>query len=275
MGVNINIGGTYELSITSTTATFGTNITTTGITTTGTLDTTILNTSGAITFTGNGATITGGGDNNVFLGNIPTGDDTYPHTFNVGVGVGTLNLLSGSTITTEGHKNTAIGYNAGNSITTGTNNTCIGYDADSSSGTIQNEFTLGNGSVTTLRCADQTIASLSDGRDKKNIVDSTYGLDFVNSLRPVQFTWDKRVLVDGDENFSKNGKDEIGFIAQDFQSAMPNNENDILDLVYESNPDRLEARYGKLIPILTKAIQDLSGIVKELNEKIKKLESPP
>lgn len=56
---------------------------------------------------------------------------------------------------------------------------------------------------------------------------------------------------------------------------MPNNENDVLDLVYESNPDRLEARYGKLIPILTKAIQDLSGIVKGLNEKIKKLESTP
>ena len=271
-GVNININGTDELSITSTNANFGTNITTSGITATGTLNTSILNTSGAVTITGNGATITGGGDNNVFLGNIPTGLGSA--TNNVGVGVGSLNGITG-TDNTVGIQNTAIGYNAGNSITTGTNNTCIGYESDTSSAIIQNEFTLGNGSVTTLRCADQTIASLSDGRDKKNIVDSTYGLDFVNSLRPVQFTWDKRVLVDGDETFSKNGRDEIGFIAQEFQSVMPNNENDVLDLVYESNPDRLEARYGKLIPILTKAIQDLSGIVKELNEKIKKLESTP
>ena len=261
-GINLNINNDNKVNITTTTTTFGTNITTSGITATGTLNTAILNTSGAVTFTGNGASITGGTGLNIFLGNIPTGLGSA--TNNVGVGVGTLNGITGND-NTVGIQNTAIGYNSGNSITTGTNNTCIGYNADTSSETVQNEFTLGN-SVTTLRCGAQTIASLSDGRDKTNIVDSTYGLDFVNSLRPVQFTWDKRVLVDGDESFSKNGKDEIGFIAQDFQKAMSNNENDILDLVYESNPDRLEARYGKLIPILTKAIQ-------ELNQKIKILEN--
>jgi len=228
-----------------------------------------LNTSGAVTFKGNGASITGGMGLNIFLGNIPPSLGSA--TKNLGVGIGSLNDITG-TGNTAGTQNTAIGYNSGNRITTGTNNTCIGYEANTSSKIIENEFTLGNSDVSTLRCADQTIASLSDGRDKTNIVDSTYGLDFVNSLRPVQFTWNKRVLVDGDESFSKNGKDEIGFIAQEFQSVMPNNENDILELVYESNPDRLEARYGKLIPILTKAIQDLSGIVNELNEKIKKLE---
>jgi len=271
-GINLNINNDNKVNITTTTTTFGTNITTSGITATGTLNTAILNTSGEVTFTGNGASITGGTGLNIFLGNIPTGLGSA--TNNVGLGVGSLNGITG-TDNTVGIQNTAIGYNSGNSITTGTNNTCIGYEADTTSSTIQNEFTLGNGSITTLRCANQTIASLSDGRDKTNIVDSTYGLDFINTLRPIQFTWNKRVLVNGDETFSKNGKDELGFIAQDFQKVMPNNENDILDLVHDSNPDRLEARYGKLIPILTKAIQDLSGIVKELNEKIKKLESSP
>ena len=31
-----------------------------------------------------------------------------------------------------------------------------------------------------------------------------------------------------------------------------------LDLVYESNPEKLEAKQGKLIPVLVKAIQELS-----------------
>jgi hypothetical protein len=41
-------------------------------------------------------------------------------------------------------------------------------------------------------------------------------------------------------------------------------ENDIIDLVYESNPDRLEAKYGNLIPILVKAIQELAAEVEQL-----------
>ena len=222
---------------------------------------------GTLTINSSGATISDS-NNNVFLGTIPDGNDNtnYSHTHNVGIGKGALTNLTGSSTTEHGDKNTCIGYNAGDLITNGYNNTCIGYEADASSNTVFNEFTLGNSNVQTLRCADQTIASLSDGRDKKNIIDSSYGLEFVNKLRPVQFTWDKRVLVDEDKTFSKNGKTELGFIAQEFQKAMPNNDNDILDLVYESNPDRLEARYSKLIPILTKAIQDLS-------EKVIKLES--
>jgi hypothetical protein len=41
-----------------------------------------------------------------------------------------------------------------------------------------------------------------------------------------------------------------------------------LDLVYESNPERLEAKYGNLIPVLTKAIQELSAKVAELEAKV-------
>ena len=48
---------------------------------------------------------------------------------------------------------------------------------------------------------------------------------------------------------------------------MPNNDNDILDLVYEINENRLEAKYNKLIPIMAKAIQELSEEIKELKKK--------
>jgi phospho-2-dehydro-3-deoxyheptonate aldolase len=101
-----------------------------------------------------------------------------------------------------------------------------------------------------------------------DIIDSNYGLSFINSLRPVQYTWDKRVLTKNDAKFNNNGKKRLGFIAQELKDAMDNNDNEIIDLIYESNPDRLEVKYGNLIPILTKAIQDLSNKVEKLEKYI-------
>jgi len=46
--------------------------------------------------------------------------------------------------------------------------------------------------------------------------------------------------------------------------AATDGDNDVLDLVYESNPDRLEAKAGNLIPILVKAIQELAAEVELL-----------
>jgi len=47
--------------------------------------------------------------------------------------------------------NTAVGYSAGNSVTTGSNLTLLGYDAEPSSATATNEITLGDANVDTLR----------------------------------------------------------------------------------------------------------------------------
>ena len=207
---------------------------------------------------------------------------------NLAVGISSLSSLSfgkrntvigfqsGDAITT-GNNNTLLGTGSGSSgtydLTTGDNNTIIGYNAAASAANVNNEITLGNSSVDALRCADTTITSVSDQRDKTNIVDSTYGLSFVESIRPVQFTWNRRNLVEGDTNNSHNGKTRVGFIAQELQSAMPNNDNEILDLVYESNPDRLEAKYGNLIPVLTKAIQELKQANDVLTARVAALES--
>ena len=161
----------------------------------------------------------------------------------------------------------------GVALTTGSNNTVLGYDARTSVATVSNEITLGNSSVTSLRCADTTIASLSDSRDKTNVVDSPYGLDFIDSLRPVQFTWQRRVLEPSDENHPKNGTTRVGFLAQDLQTAMPSNENDVLDLVYDVNPERIEAKYGNLIPVLTQAIKDLKAQNDALTARVAALEN--
>ena len=94
---------------------------------------------------------------------------------------------------TTGYNNTFVGAETGNSATiTGNNLTCLGYNSDPSSGSATNEITLGDSNITTLRCADTTIASLSDRRDKTDIKDSKFGLDFINKLRPAEFIWKRR-----------------------------------------------------------------------------------
>jgi hypothetical protein len=67
----------------------------------------------------------------------------------------------------------------------------------------------------------------------------------------------------------------VGFIAQELQSAMESvgeNTNDILDLVFDDNPDRLEAKQGNMLPIAIKAIQELSAKVDALTKRVEALE---
>lgn len=177
---------------------------------------------------------------------------------NVGVGNG-----AGASIT-SGSSNTLLGNATGFNITTGSNNTCIGDEAAPATATTSNSITLGNGNIAVLRCNVTSITSLSDSRDKKEIVELSAGLDFVKKLKPVEFVWDER-----DENGKHNIKD-FGFIAQDLKKSQEDAKlADTLKLVYEENPEKLEASYGKLIPILVKAIQDLTAKVEALEAKKK------
>ena len=187
--------------------------------------------------------------------------------------------IAGGSLTT-GSNNIAIGYGAGNAqsgtiqtnLEGGDNNILIGYQADVSSYTTDNEIVLGNSSHDSLKCNDTSISSLSDERDKTDIVDNPFGLDFINTIRPVQFKWDRRKLRIGDETAIYNGRTKLGFIAQEFQKAMPNEENKIIDLVNEKNPERLETKMSNLIPVLTKALQELSAKNDALEARIKTLE---
>ena len=157
-----------------------------------------------------------------------------------------------------GSGNTCIGRESGDAITTGSNNIIIGKSAAASSTTVSDEITLGNSSISSLRCNTQTISSLSDGRDKTEIENLPLGLDFIDTLRPVKFKWDTR---DGN---GKDGTHEIGFIAQELQAVQKESDTEYLKMVIDENPDRLEASYGQLVPILVQAIKELSAQVKEL-----------
>ena len=167
-----------------------------------------------------------------------------------------------------GIRNTVIGDSAAssgtNDLTTGSNNTVIGYNAATSSASVSNTVTLGNSSIATLRCQVTTISSLSDARDKTNVKELSAGLDFVNELKPVSFTWNMR---DG----GKVGIPDTGFIAQDLQAVQAKTGITIPSLVNTENPDKLEAGYGKLLPVLVKAIQELSNEVNVLKAEINSL----
>lgn len=156
--------------------------------------------------------------------------------------------------------NTAFGNAAGeNSFNTwnGTNNTLIGNGANPSGTAVSNEITLGNSSIATLRCQVTTITALSDERDKTDVSQLTYGLEFLKQLNPVEFTWDTR---DG----AKVGVKDIGFIAQDLADLEDKHDAERLALTLRTNPEKLEATPGRLIPILVKAVQELAAEVEEL-----------
>jgi hypothetical protein len=176
-----------------------------------------------------------------------------------------------------GNQNTAIGRFAGFNSITGYNNTLIGYNAQVSSQTINNQITLGDNRIASLRCNVVSITALSDKRDKTDIIPIVEGLAFLKQLNPVSFTWNTR-------DKARVGIKSAGFIAQELLALQKqSNIGDNLDLVSEDNPEKLEARYGNLLPVIVKAIQEESAEkdlkisnqdkeIKALNERLDALE---
>ena len=209
------------------------------------------------------------GTSNIIIGSAAM---TRPETYNSNIAIGSNTLFLAGLGGTTCEENTAIGIGAGGTTyRSGSNNTILGYDADTSAASVDNEFTLGNSSVATLRCAVTSITSLSDARDKTDIKDLSYGVDFIKSLTPREFTWNNRPEVrivrdeDGNETEkeiqSKNkGKKDFGFVAQEVQAL----DNDTLRLIYNSNPEKLEMSYGKLVPILVQAVKELTARLEAL-----------
>ena len=210
-----------------------------------------------------------GGSFNVAMG----GQALYSNTSGLeNVAYGYLALsenLTSSNNTAIGHKallnttaldNTAVGHFAGETNTTGINNVFIGRNAQGVAAGSNNTVTLGNSSITTLRCAATTITAISDRRDKKDIQSIPAGLNFIKELKPVAFKWATR---DG----RKLNIPEFGFIAQDLQQAQTTTKITVPNLVLAENPDQLEASPGTLIPILVKAIQELTAKVEALEAR--------
>ena len=199
---------------------------------------------------------TGGDGRNVAVGSN-AGNDLTTGIYNTFLGyeAGGFN-----TNITTGNFNVMVGYQAAGSGASASNQNSFGYSAAS---TGNNQVTLGNSSISTLRCAVTSITSLSDERDKSEIKDLEYGLAFIDALQPREFVWNNRPETDaeGEEFFSSNkGKKDFGFIAQEVKEL----DNDTLRLVYDENPEKLELSYGKLVPVLVQAIKELKAEIELL-----------
>jgi len=209
------------------------------------------------------------------LANNTTADD------NVAVGHSAL------AANTTGSTNTAIGNDAGKSNTTGIGNIFLGRDSGITGSPGGNNTTgnfsifLGDENIGTANIqVDWTVAS--DKRDKTDVEPLEMGLDFVNKLEPVTYKWDKRSkYAEKGEDFRELITDgthkeewlDTGFLAQDvevLESEYGYNIADKTNLTTTLSDDgnQYGLTYSKFIPMLVKAVQELSAKVIELESKI-------
>ncbi len=163
----------------------------------------------------------------------------------------------------RGINNTAIGYQAGNTITTGENNIAIGYLAQVPSATGIGQVTIGNNAITYAGC-QVAFSVTSDKRWKDNIKDSSLGLNFLKTLRPVSYT----------RNNDKKQKTEYGFIAQDIDAALQKAGDTNNGIITKDDKEMLSVRYNDFISISVKAIQEQQVLIEELqksNAELKKV----
>jgi hypothetical protein len=97
--------------------------------------------------------------------------------------------------------------------------------------------------------------SASDVRLKEEVADLALGLDFVNQIQPRTYQW------------KENKEKAAGFVAQELQEVVAEHDASYLGLVDTDN-EYMGVAPGALIPVLVKAIQELSAEVAELKAKL-------
>ena len=105
-----------------------------------------------------------------------------------------------------------------------------------------------------------TYASASDSRLKNNVETIPEGLTEVLAMNPVKFTWDTK----------KGGGESRGFLAQELNNQYSWAVQQGGDDPYE---DPWQADYGKLTPVLVKAVQELKAELDAAKARITELEN--
>jgi len=115
------------------------------------------------------------------------------------------------------------------------------------------------------------IYNASDKRLKQNITPIESGLNAISNLNPVKFNWIEGFVE------SEEGKNMLGFVAQEVQNVIPEavegfggNNLTIGEQVIES-PLRVNEKF--IIPVLTKAIQELKEIIDNQQQQINDLKA--
>jgi hypothetical protein len=163
-----------------------------------------------------------------------------------------------------GDLNSALGQTALGNLTTGCNNLGVGTHAGITGFTPEgianittesNRIVMGNDAHT---CAQIKIAwtATSDCRDKTCFKEVPHGLDFVRALKPTEYQF----KTGGRDSIYTDGKRRYGFLAQDILPL--EGENPVI--ISADDPDKLQYTEAHLIPVLVKAIQELTARVEAL-----------
>jgi hypothetical protein len=150
-------------------------------------------------------------------------------------------------------------------ITGSTNHVLVGYTASQGAYKLQ---------VNSQIFATSSSIATSDGRYKENVNTITSGLDIVDSLRPVSFTWKDHPV----HNFVE-GK-TVGFIAQEVKESL--SEYDWVDNIIKTNTsdaildeegnevtpaeEFLGIAESNIIPLLVAAVKELKARVETLED---------
>jgi hypothetical protein len=202
---------------------------------------------------------------NTAVGINSMGWSTVTQECNTAVGANTMCSL------TSGQCNTSIGTLSLGGVTSGSGNTTVGFASGCDALctlTTQSNIAIFGTNTTTCFLAKVALTVPSDCRDKTDITDSPYGLNFINSIRPVSYKFDDRASysdgVNPDGTF-KEDKCRLGFIAQNVISAeQEHNPNGTLLISNNEREDRFSITETSMIPALVKAVQELTQRIEQL-----------
>jgi hypothetical protein len=110
----------------------------------------------------------------------------------------------------------------------------------------------------TIFATNTVISAISDARLKENVQDIDVGLAAILSLKPRKFDWKA--------GKGKDIKGDRGFIAQEFETVFPNLVDEWKDPAPEGEAPYKSVRQD-LIPVLVKAIQELTARVQTLEAR--------
>ncbi len=124
------------------------------------------------------------------------------------------------------------------------------------------------------------LGTISDERTKKNVNSINNATDLIMKLKPVTYNYD----LDKFPNMGLNRDLEYGFISQEVQTVIPEItrtksfdtqaciEVQPNELLKNTKEDFLVMDYTRIIPILTKAIQEQQQVIEKLEQRIIELE---
>jgi hypothetical protein len=175
----------------------------------------------------------------------------------------------------NGNNNVAIGlYSGGTAFDHLDDSVFIGNYAVPEDSNQTNQIVIGTGAVgrgsNTVQIGDGNIISIggqvawsnpSDIRLKKNIVTSTYGLNFINKLRPVVYNM-------------KTGTTDLqsGFIAQEVEAAANGIGYEFSGIVKPQKDNNFYSlRYSEFVVPLVKAVQEQQEQIETLQKEVDKL----